>query len=674
MKCSFLVISCLIFFIETAWSIVDSCKCPVTGVGTSKQFINTGVTLKILLVEFSDVKHRTSPSAYTKTNFENLLVSSGIYVSPNMYGPDNNELVYGSLADYYQQMSSGNLLISGYVVNNVQNNVPIWVTLSNTKSNYNSGSFWTFVNDAINTATTQGLNVGGLSNSSVMMVIIYAGNLYWGGGLNPAANGIPGTIYIMSERNGDPKNQENSTDVFGRIGAHCHEFAHLLGITHTTGSRADVMDAGRKNGPNSGGSNGAAPAPLNPIARMMKGWVTPKPISGEQPENAYYYLQSPEVFQINSNANGDYFLFENRGFTQNMVIGSTSVPDYNNTAFMPISWAQDPSSSNIAEGMLVWRVLGGGPTGYDDNGLVYASGRFNLTYPGNFATETDAGDPFPGDAGIKVFSPWSDSRSPYGLNGPPPYYNTLYVPVSTASTNVGMEVLSENPSAGYFSIELYQSNPQDASPSKPENVQASFNGSGQVNVSWSANQEPDMISGGVIVGSYNVYRAVYYSGGSLTYTMLNSSALQTTTFTDNTPPPTGLPTGVDVYYRYHVIATDTQNKTSVPSDDYWYYVGNTVSGTIISNVTWNANRLVVGNVNVVASGNLGINPGVNVTFAGGAALIVGSQFYANGNSTSPITFNFESPNSSTGNGIQFNSGSNGSISDLSSSQWLLWSI
>lgn len=61
-------------------SVKDTCL--VTGASTSQEFINTTITLKILLVEFSDIRHRTSPSEYTKSDFENMLVSSEIYVSP----------------------------------------------------------------------------------------------------------------------------------------------------------------------------------------------------------------------------------------------------------------------------------------------------------------------------------------------------------------------------------------------------------------------------------------------------------------------------------------------------------------------------------------------------------------------------------------------------------------
>lgn len=83
---------------------------------TSTQYLNTSITLKILLVEFTDVTHRTSPSAYTRADFENLLLSTGIYVSPSMVSPDNDQL-FGSMNDFFLKMSAGNLLLTGQIIN-----------------------------------------------------------------------------------------------------------------------------------------------------------------------------------------------------------------------------------------------------------------------------------------------------------------------------------------------------------------------------------------------------------------------------------------------------------------------------------------------------------------------------------------------------------------------------
>jgi hypothetical protein len=241
-----------------------------------------------------------------------------------------------------------------------------------------------------------------------------------------------------------------------------------------------------------------------------------------------------------------------------MVIGTTTVPDYN--TFMPIAWSQNSTNQFFPEGILVWRITTAGPNQYNDNGLVYASGRYNLSFPDNIATETDAGDLFPGDAGVKVLSPWSDSRSPYSMNGPPPYYNTLYVPNTKDGTNVGMEVISENPAAGYFSIMLYQSNPQGASPSKPQGVSVGVYGHTRFNpgvaqVIWSANAEPDMLTGSA---AYEIYRSV---GSPNSPTLLATVDYSQTNYIDYGAT---IGTGAMVYYQ--VKAKDTQGLRSTYSD------------------------------------------------------------------------------------------------------------
>lgn len=259
----FLSIAMLFLFqIENVQAGIETCP---TTYSNSTQYINSTFTLKILLVEFTDVTHRTSPSAYTKTDFENLLVSSGNYVSPTSYSPDG-DAVYGSLRDYYQKMSSGNLTITGNVVNTTTGNIPNWVVLPHSKSYYHSYNYWNspIFTDAMNAAIAQGLNVSWSDN----IAIIYAGTTYYKntdnyyGGLNPMAGD---TQYIMGERHadpGDPGGVEVATAKFSRIGVHCHEFAHIIGIGHSRGSRADIMEAGQRNGPD---NRGAAPAPLNPI-------------------------------------------------------------------------------------------------------------------------------------------------------------------------------------------------------------------------------------------------------------------------------------------------------------------------------------------------------------------------------------------------------------------------
>jgi hypothetical protein len=160
---------------------------------------NTTWTLKILLAEFQDVKHKLP--GYTYTNFNNLFFSSGIYVSPNMYSPDDQQ-VFGSMRDYLYIMSDGDFTLNGYVVNIDENRdgIPDWLTLPNTKMNYSTqGGFISAVYSAANSA---GLDI--TTNSTTKLAIIYAGHTYRSvtgsySYLNPRAEGLGGRWYINGE-------------------------------------------------------------------------------------------------------------------------------------------------------------------------------------------------------------------------------------------------------------------------------------------------------------------------------------------------------------------------------------------------------------------------------------------------------------------------------------------
>ena len=43
--------------------------CPTTGTSTNTQYLNSTLTLKILLVEFSDVKHRSTKPIQPNNNY-----------------------------------------------------------------------------------------------------------------------------------------------------------------------------------------------------------------------------------------------------------------------------------------------------------------------------------------------------------------------------------------------------------------------------------------------------------------------------------------------------------------------------------------------------------------------------------------------------------------------------
>lgn len=437
----------------------EGSMCTTAATAASAQLNDTTINLAILLVQFTDVRCRmdangTSPR-YASSDFENLLGSQGVYVSPGMRSPDGDE-VFGSMNDYFINMSGGRLRVHAYVINRRDslNGKPVWITLGHTKQYYQARAFDIF-DDSFEAAVEAGLDPQPTDDTH--LVTIYAGNTFFGlGGLNPRAWT---SSYIMSEVQGRPYDQELADAKFSRIGIHCHEFAHTIWIGHSTGGRADLMYGGTSNG----SVEGNAPAPLNAIVRSQMGWarVVPAGSVSSTGEDLPYSLTNPTVYLM-KNGQGDQFFVENRRFDQMMNIGGTIVPDYNNVNFFPPAGPHH----TITQGIFVWRMNTTGDEhdpGYSSQGLVYASGRYGRTFPENEMSDTDDGVPFPGVSNNRLLNPWSDPRSPYireaDYFSPALFHYTLYVPNTKGGSNCGMEVVSEDRAGGTFHVKFYTSNP-----------------------------------------------------------------------------------------------------------------------------------------------------------------------------------------------------------------------
>ncbi len=265
--------------------------------------------------------------------------------------PDG-ENVYGSMRDYFRQMSDGEFDLTGYVLNNDSDGdgKPDWLSLSKTKNYYHNSSRSLFKSDAKSLATSAGLDIS--TNSSTKLCIIYAGHMYRKlGGLNPSAGGA---TYVMSEKFApySPYDAERADATFAGIGTHCHEFGHLLGWPDTytreiqNNTKWTLMAAGNYN------NRMHAPAPVCPEFRIEKGWVTPVNITSDITFSADYSLKDPEVFRIEFDSDPSrYFLIENRSFSATMNFNGSLVPDYNN--FLPWNWINN--SGNLpTQGLLVW--------------------------------------------------------------------------------------------------------------------------------------------------------------------------------------------------------------------------------------------------------------------------------------------------------------------------------
>ncbi len=446
--------------------------CAGQGAVTQAAPIDTVINLKILLVQFTDVACRMdqtgSAPRYAAKDFEDMLGSEGIYVSPGMHSPDGDE-VLGSMNDYYLKMSGGKLRVHAFVINgtDTSSGKPVWVTLANTKLYYQGQPLGgePLFGDAEGAARQAGLDPS--TSGTTHLVIIYAGNTYWArsgaGGLNPVTSGLE---YIMSELQGRAYNSEHPDARFSRIAIHCHEFGHTIGITHATGGRADLMCGGWMNGSTTSAGAFAesnAPAPFNAIVRARYGWAHVIPVEsvGSAGVDLPYSLTNPTVCLM-KNSQGDQFYIENRRFDQTMTIGGTVVPDYSNVAVYPPAGPHHA----ITQGIFIWRVNTFGDVldpGYSTEGLVYASGRYGRTYPENEPSDTDDGVPFPGVSNNRLFSPWSDPRNPYiretDYSGSASAHYTLFVPNTKGGSNCGMEVVSEDRFGGTFRVRFYTSNP-----------------------------------------------------------------------------------------------------------------------------------------------------------------------------------------------------------------------
>lgn len=336
--------------------------------------------LAIIGIEYADVKHndKITPQAWNDELF-----SKGTYNTENVTG----QKVYGSLNDFYQEVSSGALRVEGKMFD--------WVQLGKNRLDYQEGngtgnrSRQMLFGETLDKLTERdGANcldgydgvffvyAGGRVNTS-------RGSVYW-----PHRSS-----YRYKDKNWSylivPEGGSRMTD----ISVLCHEFGHMLGLP-------DLY--ARPENPGSEGlgiwclmSNQAgAGRPQHPSAwcKEQLGWLTPTVLDPTVPQKLILGATNgskTECYKVLLRPDGsEYLLLENR----------------RKTGF---------DASLPAEGMLIWHVLGNRPILEESHGVGGPAGP--RTYM--------ASVPYPSSAN-NAMTPYTTPSSKSQLGGGLPVFIT----------------------------------------------------------------------------------------------------------------------------------------------------------------------------------------------------------------------------------------------------------
>ena len=236
----------------------------------------SSIFLGVILVEFEHDRHDSTVYGnygYTKAEFDSMLFSRNYYYTapPNNTTSPDDENVYGSMWDYWDEMSYGQFDLNGEVLNETNAyGEPVWVELPGYRSEYSITTVpdrIAFKNIVFDSAYAHGIDT--TTSLTRRIAIVYAGDE----GFGSKAIGYGGSVYFTSEKRGG---------YFSHIGVHCHEFGHLLGLVHIPGPTLmywyrTLMGYGSRNGDVIAGETmprGSCPAPLHSDFRIQLEWAS----------------------------------------------------------------------------------------------------------------------------------------------------------------------------------------------------------------------------------------------------------------------------------------------------------------------------------------------------------------------------------------------------------------
>ena len=336
--------------------------------------------LAIVGVEYPDVKHsdKVAPK-----DWETALFSSGVYTEKSATG----QKTYGSMNDYYRELSYGKLAVEGKFVG--------WVEAVKKKADYNLGSSVSASDKSKYFAEVMEKVTAKFGKESVAdfdgVFFIYAGErvntsrggLYWPHRSSFRFGGKSWSYFIVPEMS----RADRVTD----ISVICHEFGHMLGLPdlyarpEQPGSEGvGVWCAMSQQLPN------GRPQHFSAWSKEQMGWLKPVVVD---PRVRQKLILSPvedsptECLKIPARSDlSEYFLVENR---------------------QRKGWDKDLP----ADGLLIWRVLPGN-RGMQQVYLEEAHGVEGPTGPRVFTGAV----PFPSPAN-NSFTPYTTPSSKAQLGG-----------------------------------------------------------------------------------------------------------------------------------------------------------------------------------------------------------------------------------------------------------------
>jgi M6 family metalloprotease-like protein len=353
--------------------------------------------LAILGIEYPDVKHNPK---IKDSDWEDAMFSLGTYTGTNATG----QQVFGSMNDYYKELSYGTFKIEGRFIG--------WVEVSKKRLEYTTGTGATagektkLLTEALDLYTKKH-GKESLNNFDGIF-FLYAGSrvqtnrggLYWPHRANIRYDNKSIPYFIVQEGG----TRMNDISVF------CHEFGHMLGLPdlyarpENPGSEGVWQWCAMSNQIGNG-----QPQHFSAWCKEQLGWIKPTVID---PRVKQKLILSPiefdptQCFKVMVRPDGsEYFLLENR---------------------VKKGWdAQLPG-----EGLLIWRVVNNKPLLEESHGIEGAPG------PRSFPASV----PFP-SASNTSFTPYTIPSSKSQLGGGLPVWitNIRKLPDGRITFHIGYE-------------------------------------------------------------------------------------------------------------------------------------------------------------------------------------------------------------------------------------------